>query len=227
MQTLFTSARGAFKTVMTAGVLALAAVGTTVATAEPAAANVRHGGGFHRVGGFYHGGFRHGGFGHRFAYGGGRAFGHYGVRRAGFGFRPYGFRHAGFAYRPYGYGLRRFAYGVRYAVPSRTVLLRRCGYGRHFVPGLGCRLNVAYRVLPARIGYRPYAYGVRRVVRPYGVARYAGYGFDRFAFRGGRHFGGYAHGFRQVGFGHGGFGHGGVHHGFGHGGFHHGHRHMR
>ena len=111
-------------------------------------------------------------------------------------------------------------------MPSRYVLLRRCSYGRHFVPGLGCRLNVAYRVLPARIGYRPYAYGVRRLVRPFGVARHAGYGFVRFAYRGGRHFGGYGHGFRQVGFGHG-FGHGGFHHGFGHGGFHHGHRPMR
>ena len=216
MQTFTTSARGAFKTVTTAGVLALTVAGATVATAEPAAAHPRRGGAFHH-GGFAHGGFGHGGFGHGgfyhvggrrggFAYGAGRAFGGYGFRHRAAGFRPFGFR--------------RFAYGV--GVPFGGYGLRRCGTARHFVPGLGCRLDVGYRAVPrfvgTRIGSRPFAIGFRRAVRPSGLHRLAGYGFGRFAYGPGRDFGGYRHGFHLAGFHHAGF----HHAGFRPGGFHRG-----
>ena len=200
MQSFAISTRGAFKTVMTAGALALGIAGGALATAEPAAAFVHHGG-FHHGGlrhdGF-HGGFRHGASGHRFAYGRGRPVGHYGFRVGGFGGLPDLF------------GQRRFAYG--FGVPVYRYGARLCGYGRHFVPGLGCRLNLAYRafprVVPVRVGVRPFVYGVRRVVHPYGIGR--------FAYGPGRHFG-------HAGFRHGESRHGGVHHaGFHHAGFHHG-----
>ena len=188
MQSFVTSTRAAFRTALTAGAVALTVAGASLATSAPAEAFVRHGGGFHH-GGF--GGFhRFGGFGgarfggHRFGYGYGRHLGGYGFRRGIVGDRAF--------------GLRRFAYGV--GLPSYG--FRRCSVGRHFVPGLGCRLNAVY-------GYGTFGYGVRRIVRPvFGV----GYGVPRFGYAFGRHFGGYGHGFRHGGFGgfhHAGFGHGG------------------
>ena len=189
MQTFTIATRGAFRAAMTAGALALGVVGGTLATAEPAAAFVHHG--FHHGG--HHGGFRHGAVGHRFAYGPGRPFGHD------------GFRFGGFGGRPYLVGRRRFAYGV--GVPVYRYGAPLCGYGRHFVPGLGCRLNLAYRVfpriVPVRVGVRPLVYGVRRVVHPAAIGR--------FAYGPGRPFG-------HAGFHHAGFRHGGVHHAR----FHHG-----
>ena len=189
MQSFAISARGAFKTAMTAGAVALTVAGATLATAEPAAAFARHGGfhhgGFHH-GAFHHGGFRHGGFADRFAAGRGRFSG------------GYGFRHGGFGFRPYAYGVRRFAYGV--GVPLPGYGLRRCGYARHFVPGLGCRLNVVYRAVPrfvpVRFGVRPFGYA---------VYRHHGFGFGRFAHAHGRAFAGVRHAFRPGGFHHAGF----------------------
>lgn len=206
MQSSITT-RGSFRTAMTAGAVALAIAGGAVAVSDPASAEVRfgHGGHMHHPGGFAHRGF--GGFGH-----------HHGRHLGG-----YGFRHGGFAYRPYGFGHRRLSYrvGVPYGVYG--VRLPRCGYGRHFVPGLGCRLNVLYRPRVLVPAYRPWVYGARRVVRPYGYAadrhvghRPFGFGYRGFVAGHGRPFGHVGHGFRQVGFGH----HGGFHphHGFGHGG---------
>lgn len=192
MQSFATSTRGAFKTAMTAGALALGVAGGTLATAEPAAAFVHHGG-------VHHGGFRHGAFGHRFAYGRGRPLGHYGFRVGGLGGRPYLFGHRRFAY---GFGVPVYRYGARF-----------CGYGRHFVPGLGCRPNLAYRVfprvVPVRVGVWPFAYGVRRVIHPYGVGGFA-YGPGRHVGHAGSRHGEVRHGEVR----HGGFHHAGLHSGW-------------
>ena len=95
MTSFVTSARGAFRTALTTGAVALTVAGAAVATTAPAEAFVRHGGfhggGFRHFGGF-HGGF-HRGF-HRF---GGFGHAHFGFRRFGYGYR----RHFG------GYGFRR------------------------------------------------------------------------------------------------------------------------
>ncbi len=207
MQSFITSTPGAFRTVLTAGAVALTIVGTTLATAAPAEAFVRHGGGFHG-GGLRHGGGFHGGGFHRVGGFGGARFG--GVHRFGYGHgRPFGgggFRRGIVGHR--GFGVRRFVYGI--GIPYDGHGFRRCPVGRHFVPGLGCRVNAVY-------GTRTFGYTGLRPVFAYGGLRHAVHRFDA-GF--GRPFGGHRHGIRHAGFGGfhqgGGFRHGGG--GFRHGG---------
>ena len=190
MQSFVSFTQGAFKTVMTVGAIALTVAGASLAATAPAEAFVRHGGGFHHFGGARFGGF------HRFGYGAGRHFGGYGFRRGIVGHR--GFGASRFAYR---IGVPSYGYGYGF---------RRCAIGRHFVRGLGCRVNAVY-------GYRPFVYGARRIARPFDGYGFRQDGVHRYGFGHGRPFGGYHHGAGHVGLGHGGTRHAGFG-GFGHGG---------